>query len=84
MFGMGRFGCLDQDHDLLLDLLMGRDLGGKVSGEFDGFHWRVTVVLNLKTQMCDEVETNCLYSRLETRSWQVAKCYVLNPLERTD
>jgi len=57
MFGMGCFGSLDQDHDSLLDLLVGRDLGSEVFGEFDRFHRIFTDVFNPKTQLRDEMET---------------------------
>ena len=53
MFGMGCFGSLDQDHDSLLDLLVGRDLGSEVFGEFGRFHRIFTDVFNPKTQLRD-------------------------------
>ena len=54
---MGRFGCLDQNHDSLLDLLVGRDLDSEVFGEFGRFHRRFTDVFNPKTRLRDERET---------------------------
>ena len=60
MFGMGRFGSLDQNHDSLLDLLVGRDLGSEVFGEFGRFHQIFTDVFNPKTRLRDELETTVL------------------------
>ena len=60
MFGMSRFGSLDQDHDSLLDLLVGRDLGSEVFGEFGRFHRIFTDVFNSKTRLRDELETTVL------------------------
>ena len=57
---MGRFGRLDQNHDSLLDLLVGRELGSEVFGELGRFHRRVTDVFNPKTQLRDETETTVL------------------------
>ncbi len=57
MFGMGGFGSLNQNHDSLLDLLVGRDLGSEVFGEFGRFHRIFTDVFNPKSQLRDEIET---------------------------
>lgn len=60
MFGMGRFGSLDQNHDSLLDLLVGRELGSEDFGEFGRFHRMFTDVFNRKTRLRDEQETTVI------------------------